>query len=164
MYHVIIRHLLAYPPPSPSSDDVIYEQPLKDNTCSHFWVMIPGDGEDDELNCVSLSGCRRWGWGLIGNWLIADGTAGKEWLMGNWAVAALRRRCDLAPNWFLPLSLCRPSPQGLSEGRHQRQKFLKVGRFLIQIFDVAPSILISLTGRGWFHHTGAPETQSIIKN
>ena len=27
-HHFIIRHLLAYPPPSPSGDDVIYEQPL----------------------------------------------------------------------------------------------------------------------------------------
>ena len=27
-HHVIIGHLLADPPPSPSSDDVLYEQPL----------------------------------------------------------------------------------------------------------------------------------------
>ena len=49
-HHVIIRHLLAYPsPPSPSGDDVIYEQPLIGNAFykgDEYSVGL-GDGADD---------------------------------------------------------------------------------------------------------------------
>ena len=41
LYHVIICHLLAYPPssPRPSGDDVIYEQPLRFSDLNIFVVF-----------------------------------------------------------------------------------------------------------------------------
>ena len=49
-HHVIICHLLAYPPPSPSVDDVIYEQPLNSLDCLDRLVGRCNQGR--------LGGCR----------------------------------------------------------------------------------------------------------